>query len=108
VIRADLGISRVFITNQGLLVVGLVDGGPASRAGIHAAARLRISRFGRSMVRVDPGAADVIVAIDGTRVQNVDEMLTEVEAHAPGDVVKVTVLRSGKLVEVPVRLGQSS
>ena len=47
----------------------------------------------------------MIVAIDGTRVQNVDELLTEVEAHAPGDVVKVTVLRGGKLVDVPVKLG---
>ena len=47
----------------------------------------------------------MIVAIDGTRVQNVDELLTEVEAHCPGDVVKVTVLRGGKLVDVPVKLG---
>jgi S1-C subfamily serine protease len=107
VIRADLGITRVFTTNQGLLVLGLTDGGAASRAGIQPI-RVRVTRYGNTVYRrLDPDSADVIVAIDGTRVKNVDEMLTEVEAHAPGDVVKVTVLREGKLIDVPVRLGQS-
>jgi S1-C subfamily serine protease len=107
VIRADLGITRVYTTNQGLLVLDLVDDGPASRAGIQAI-KLRVSRYGGTLYRkLDPESADVIVAIDGTRVQNVEELLTEVEAHAPGDVVKVTILRGGKLMEVPVTLGQS-
>ena len=34
VIRADLGITRVFATREGLLVVNLVEGGPAEQAGI--------------------------------------------------------------------------
>ena len=33
VIRADLGVTRVFTTNQGLVVLGLTEDGPASRAG---------------------------------------------------------------------------
>ena len=37
----------------------------------------------------------------------VEELLAEVEAHAPGDTVKVTVLRDGKLMDLPVRLGES-
>ncbi len=49
----------------------------------------------------------MIVAINGNRVQSVDELLAEVEAHAPGATVTITVLRGGKLVEVPVKLGQS-
>jgi S1-C subfamily serine protease len=107
VIRADLGITRVFMTNQGLMVLELTEGGPAARAGIQPIRRRAIRYGGSVFSRLDPESADVIVAIGGTRVRNVDELLTEVEAHAPGDTVKVTVLRGGKLVDVPVRLGQS-
>jgi S1-C subfamily serine protease len=107
VIRADLGVTRVFTTNQGLVVIGLVDGGPADQAGIQAI-KLKVNRYGNALYRrLDPSSADVIVAIDGTRVQSVEDLLTEVEAHAPGDVVNVTVLRGGKVMEIPVRLGQS-
>jgi S1-C subfamily serine protease len=107
IIRADLGVTRVFTTNQGLVVLGLVEDGPAERAGIQPI-KTKVVRYGFTAYRrLDPESADVIVAIDGTRVKNVDELLTEVETHAPGDVVKVTVLRARKLVTVPVKLGQS-
>jgi len=107
VIRADLGITRVFTTNNGLVVLGVTEGGPASRAGIQPI-RTKIVRYGSAIVRrLDPDSADVIVAINGTRVKNVDELLTEVETHKPGDMVKVTVIREGKLVDIQVRLGES-
>ncbi len=107
VIRADLGVTRVFTTSQGLVVLGLTEDGPASRAGIQTI-RTKVVRYGAALYRrLDPDTADMIVAINGTRVKNVDELLTEVELHAPGDVVTVTVIRNGKLVEVPVRLGKS-
>jgi S1-C subfamily serine protease len=107
VIRADLGVTRVFTTSQGLVVLGLTEDGPASRAGIQPI-QMKVVRYGGGFYRrLDPESADVIVAINGTRVRNVDELMTEVEAHAPGTVVKVTVLRAGKLVDVPVKLGQS-
>jgi S1-C subfamily serine protease len=107
VIRADLGVTRVFTTSQGLVVLGLTEDGPASRAGIQPIQMKVVPYRGRLYQRLDPESADVIVAINGTRVQSVDELMTEVEAHAPGTVVKVTVLRDGKLVDVPVKLGQS-
>jgi PDZ domain-containing protein len=52
-------------------------------------------------------ANDVIVAVDGKPVKSVDDLLNEVESHAPGESVTVTVLRGGREVEVPVTLGQS-
>jgi S1-C subfamily serine protease len=107
VIRADLGVTRVFTTSDGLLVLGLADDGPAERAGLHPI-QARLFRYGAAVVRrLDPESADLIVAIDGKRVRNVDELLTEVEAHAPGDVVTVTVIRDGRSQDIPVRLGQS-
>lgn len=107
VIRAELGVTRVFTTNEGLLVLDLAEGGPADQAGIQPI-QMRIARYGSSLVRrLDPASADVIVAIDRKRVRNVDELLTEVETHSPGQVVTVTVLRGGRLQNVKVTLGQS-
>jgi S1-C subfamily serine protease len=107
VIRADLGITRVFTTNEGLVVLGLVEDGPAERAGIHPI-QTKIVRYGGVPFRkLDPESADILVAIDGKAVHNVDELLTEIESHAPGQVAKVTVLRGGRSIEIPVTLGQS-
>ena len=107
VIRADLGVTRVFTTNEGLLVLGLTEGGPAEVAGIQAI-QVKVIRYGNSSYRrLDPDSADLITAIDGRKVRNVDELLTEVEAHAPGDVITVNVVRDGKRLDVPVTLGKS-
>jgi S1-C subfamily serine protease len=107
VIRADLGITRVYSTSEGLLVLGLAEGGAAERAGI-LPIRARVVRYGSVRVpRLDPETADLIIAIDGRRVHNVDELLTEVETHTPGEIVTVTVLRDGRAKDIPVTLGQS-
>lgn len=107
VIRADLGVTRVFTTNEGLLVLGVTEDGPAERAGIQPI-RMRVTRYGTTLVRrLDPESADLLVAIDGKRVRNVEELLTEVEAHSPGEQVRVTILRAGRTMEIPVTLGRS-
>ena len=46
-------------------------------------------------------------AIYGKRVRNSDELLNEVESHAPGETVTLTVVRGGKRRDVRVALGQS-
>jgi S1-C subfamily serine protease len=108
VIRADLGITRVYTTSEGLLLVGVVEGGPADRAGLRPI-RMKLVRYrgGGVAQRLDPDSADLIVAINKKRVRNVEELLTAVESHAPGDVVTVTVIRDGETVDVPVKLGRS-
>jgi S1-C subfamily serine protease len=107
VIRADLGITRVYTTNEGLLLLGVAEGGPAERAGLQPI-QAKLYRHGGAVVRrVDPSTADMIVAVNGKRVRNVDELLTEVEAHAPGETVTITIVRDGRKMDVPVKLGQS-
>ena len=107
VVRADLGLVRVYKTDEGLLVLELVDGGPADRAGLQPIHLKTIrTRFG-TYRQLDPESADTIIAINGKPVSTVDDLLTEVEAHSPGDAVVVTVLRHGKPVDVPVVLGKS-
>jgi S1-C subfamily serine protease len=107
VIRADLGVTRVFTSREGLLVLAESEGGPAETAGIQPI-QTKLYRYGGAVMRrLDPESADLIVAIDGKRVKSVDELLTEVEAHAPGDTVTVTVIRGGRARDITVKLGQS-
>jgi S1-C subfamily serine protease len=109
VIRADLGIARVYSTEQGLLVLAVAEGGPAERAGIRPI-QVKLERLGPGFVRrsLDPESADLIVAVEHRRVKTVDELLTEVEKHQPGDTVRITVVRDGKPMDVPVQLGRSN
>jgi S1-C subfamily serine protease len=108
VIRAEFGVKRVLVTDKGLLILDLVEGGPADRAGLKAV-QVRGRRSG-SYVRpwLDTASADLIVAIDGKPVRSMDDLLGEVEAHAPGDTVTVTVIRKGQQHKVRVALGESS
>jgi S1-C subfamily serine protease len=107
VTRADLGLTRVYRTSDGLLVLGVVEDGPAESAGIQPI-QVKRYRYGNFVTtRPDPESADLIVAIDGKPVKTYEDLLTEVEAHAPGENVVVTVIRKGKKVEVPVKLGRS-
>jgi S1-C subfamily serine protease len=109
VIRADLGIARFLATPKGLLVVSLVKGGPADRAGVQGV-KVRVEQVAPGFIRrsIDPESADLIVAVDHARVRTLEELLTEIEKHQPGEDVRVTVVRDGRPMDVTVQLGQSS
>jgi S1-C subfamily serine protease len=108
VIRADLGITRVYSTGNGLRVIDLTERGPADQAGIKPI-RVRVEQIAPGIIQksVDRESADLIVAIEHNRVRSVEELLNEVEKHHPGDIIHVTVLRDGKPLDIPVRLGRS-
>lgn len=107
VIRADLGVRRLLATEDGLLVVDLVDDGPAAQAGLREM-QLRVERLGPYRIRrPDPRTADLIVRVDGQPVTSVDDLLTAVETHAPGETCVVTVLREGQPQDLTVTLGES-
>jgi S1-C subfamily serine protease len=107
VVRADLGIRRAYKTDQGLFIIDLIEGGAAELAGLRPLG-VKIERIGPyRRQRLDPDSADLIVAINGKRVRTLDELMTEVESHSPGDTITVTTIREGKKVDVKVRLGRS-
>ena len=91
-----------------MLVVSLVEGGPADQAGIQPI-RMKVQQIAPGFIRrmLDPDSADLIVAIEHKRVRNVEELLTEVEKHRPGETIRITVIRDGEPMDVPIRLGQS-
>jgi len=107
VIRPDAGISAVYQSELGLRLAQLAPKGPAEAAGLRGP-RIKRRRRGPFVYEsIDRAAADIIVAVDGQRVTTADEMLTLIEKHRAGENVLFTVLRDGREIQIPVRLGQS-
>jgi serine protease DegQ len=80
----DIAGSLQVGTDAGVLVLGLVPGGPAEQAGI---------RLG-----------DVIVAVDGQAVESAEEFLASVRKHRPGDRLQVEVARDGQRQTIEIIL----
>ncbi|MCA9016021.1 MAG: trypsin-like peptidase domain-containing protein [Planctomycetaceae bacterium] len=92
-IHPEIGIQRVYETEQGLLVAKLTPGGPAEKAGIRGP---KIERQRRGLIvieRIDRGAADLIIAVDEKQIKTAGDFLDYIESKKPGDTVVVTVLR---------------
>ena len=86
VIRPDFGIASVIAAKNGLLVHRLVPGGPAEKAGIKGPEESLFQDKAASFIAtLTVRRADQIVALDGKAIRTLDELLTEVERHRPGD-----------------------
>lgn len=111
VVRADIGIARVYQTGKGLLIATLVPGGPAERAGLRGPRLIRERRRQGLLTyeyqTIDRTAADLVVAVDGKRITTGDEFLSVIESKQPGDEVVVTIVRDGREQDVRIRLGES-
>ena len=109
VIRPDIGIARVYETEQGLLIASVTRGGPGEAAGLRGfrLVRQQYQRgpFVYEETRVDRSSADLIVAVDGRPVRTADDLLDIIEQKKPEEDVTVTVLRDGRQTQVVIRLG---
>ena len=102
-VRPTLGITardeisrRLIGEDEGVVVLGVVAGSPAARAGLRAAEQTAGGR-----VRL----GDVIEAVDGRPVENFATLVNMLDTREFGDRVTLTVLRGEQRVEVPVTLG---
>jgi len=87
--------------DQGAMVVEVVRGGPADRAGIKGADRsVQVGNY------VLPAGGDVVVGFDGKDVKSSDHLIRLIREHKPGDVVDLKVLREGSFLNVEVKLGE--
>jgi S1-C subfamily serine protease len=107
VIRADIGIAKVYEGERGLMIAEVVPHGPAEKAGLQGPHVFRRQRGPFTEYRIDRSAADTIVSVDGVKVTTADEFLTEIENKQPGDEVTLIVLRQAREVAVRIRLGES-
>jgi S1-C subfamily serine protease len=111
VVRPEVGITRVYETEHGLLIAGLAPGGPAELAGLRGPQirrdRRRQGPFVYESHQVDRAAADVVIAVDGMQVLTADQFLSAVESKNPGDQAAITVLRQGHELTIRVRLTEA-
>jgi serine protease Do len=82
----DLPPSEARTTPRGVLVAGIERNSPAGRAGLRQ--------------------GDIVVAINGDRVDTSRALVRTVAAVPPGQTLRLTVVREGREREMPVQVGR--
>jgi S1-C subfamily serine protease len=100
-IDAILATSGRVHATSGVLITGVVAGGPASAAGVRA---------GSSIATVDGVqyclGGDIVTAVAGTKVADAAALQTAIGHYAPGAAVRLAMVRAGgKHVTLTVKLG---
>lgn len=101
-IGPELAQQMGLAADYGLLVVQVVPGGPAERAGIHGGNEPAFLGNQRIML-----GGDLIVAIDGNSVQDSQDLSQVMNNHHAGDKVTVTLFRGKNKMNVTVTLGEA-
>ena len=83
---------------RGLVIVGVKEGSPADRAGLHAVQVQNVN--GREVAT----SWDVITAIDGRAVNNEDDVQLILSTKQVGETVKFTVIRNNATINANVVL----
>lgn len=104
VIRPDSGILEVMRTETGLRILRLDPDGAAVRAGLRGPEIRRVKRGFVIFETEDRSAADLIVGVNGKKTLQVDEFLSEVESHRPGDQIRIEVVRENQTLSIPLTL----
>jgi S1-C subfamily serine protease len=108
-VRADIGITHVMETDNGLVIARLDPNGPAAQAGLQGFRRVVQRRQQGPIVyeteQIDRSHADRILAVDGEPMKTGVRFRDKIWEHKPGDTVTLTILRDGQQQEVEVTLG---
>jgi S1-C subfamily serine protease len=90
-----------FPVRNGVIISEVTAGSPAERAGLRAGTSSTVVR-GMEI----PTNSDIIVAVNGTPVRDIDDLLAYlVENSSPGDTVVLTIVRNGQTLDLDVTLG---
>lgn len=79
----------------GVIILSISPGSAADSAGLQGAT---ITPEGNII------ANDIIVALENKPIDSVDKLLARVDGYKVGDTIKITVLRKGEKIEVPITL----
>jgi S1-C subfamily serine protease len=88
--------------DYGLLIIQVIPGGSADQAGLRAGTER--AYLGNTEIML---GGDLIVAIDGQKVEDEDDLAQIMDNHRAGDTVKVTVYCGKKKMDVSVALGEA-
>jgi len=96
-IANEMGVNVTY----GVLIQQVTSNGPADQAGLKA---------GTTQATVDGSTlvtgGDIITAINGTRIRNMDDLSTYLEENTlPGQIVSLTIVRDNQTMNISVTLG---
>jgi S1-C subfamily serine protease len=94
----ELGVA----SDYGLLIVQAVPGGAADRAGLHGGTER--AYLGNTPIMI---GGDLIVEIDGGKIETQQDLAQVMNKHRAGDTIKVTIYRGKKKLELSVVLGET-
>ncbi len=89
-------------TQGGLLIQEIDPGSSAARAGLHAGKE--VVQIGNAELMV---GGDLITAIDGRPIDRYDAISRALARKRVGDIVELTIFRSGRTMNVKVTLGDT-
>src|SRR6266853_3114833 len=95
---ASLGKQLQLPVSSGVLIVSDAPGSPAANAGLLGVVQTENG---------DVELGDIIVAIDGQKISNNDELFVVLDKHQVGDNINVEVFRQSRRTSVPVRLTEA-
>jgi S1-C subfamily serine protease len=97
-LAAEMGLP----SDYGLLIVQVVPGGAADQAGLRGGTQR--AYLGNIPIMI---GGDLIVAIDGQRVDDQQALAQMMNNHRAGDSVRITFYRAKKKMDVTVSLGEA-
>ena len=100
-ISPELADQMGLAADYGLLIVQVVPGSAADRAGLRGGTER--AYLGNMPIML---GGDLIVAIDGEEIQDQQDYSRIMNNHRAGDTVKVTIFRGKRKLDVPVTLGE--
>ena len=98
----DLAEQMGLAVDSGILIEQVVPGGAAEKAGLHGGTEQ--AYVGNTPILL---GGDLIVAIDGQRVTNPQEINAIMEKHQAGDTVSVTFYRGQKKITLKLIAGEA-
>jgi S1-C subfamily serine protease len=101
-ISPDIADELGLAADYGLLIVQVLPGGAAARAGLKGGAER--AYLGNIPITI---GGDLIVGIDDQDVQDQQELARIMNSHRAGDTVKVTIYRGKRKMDIQVTLGEA-
>ena len=97
-LASEMGLAE----DYGLLVVQVVPGGAADRAGLRGGTER--AYLGNIPIMI---GGDLIVAVDDQKIESQQSLAQVMNRHRAGDTVRVTIYRGKKKMDVQVTLGEA-
>jgi S1-C subfamily serine protease len=80
---------------EGMMIRSVITGGSAANAGLRGFSR---NEFGETVI------GDIITAIDGEKIKDMDDIYKALDKRQIGDTVQIEIYRADRKMTVPVKL----